>query len=94
VDVALGRRRGRHWGDYASAFQAGVAANRVRDWLASAEANRDALLHDPRSADAHLNLGWALAQLGFRELAAREYQQTLALRPGDPRATNNLRLLK
>lgn len=94
LDVALGVQRGRHWPDYASAFQAGVQANRTRDWLASAEANRDALLHDPRSADAHLNLGWALAQLGFREPAAREYQQTLALRPGDERAANNLRLLK
>jgi len=94
LDVALGIRNGQRWPDYASAFQAGLLANRNRDWLAAAEANRDALRHDLRSADAHLNLGWALAQLGFRDLAAREYQQTLALRPNDERATNNLRLLR
>lgn len=94
IDVALGAQRGRSWPDYASAFQAGLIAIGRKDFLAAAEANRDALRHDPRSADAHLNLGWSLAQLGFREQAAREYQQTLALRSGDERATQNLRLLK
>jgi Flp pilus assembly protein TadD len=71
-----------------------VAAIQQRDWRTAVDANRVALQFDPRSADACNNLGWALAQLGRREDAARAYEQALALRPGDERAVNNLRLLR
>lgn len=92
--VATGATRGRRWPDYGSAFQAGLQAIGTSEWLSAAEANRDALRHDPRSADAYNNLGWSLAQLGFREEAARAYQAALVLRPDDERAANNLRLLR
>jgi Flp pilus assembly protein TadD len=85
---------GPRWRDYGAAFGAGVAAIQQRDWRTAVDANRVALQFDPRSADACNNLGWALAQLGRREDAARAYEQALALRPGDERAVNNLRLLR
>jgi Flp pilus assembly protein TadD len=63
------------------------------DWFAAAEANRDALHHDPRSADAWNNLGWSLARLGFTAEARHAYESALSLRPGDERAKNNLGLI-
>ncbi|HWW60018.1 MAG TPA: tetratricopeptide repeat protein, partial [Thermoanaerobaculia bacterium] len=92
--VAHGTRRGRAWNDFGSAFHEGVAAIGRREWLAAAEANRDALRHDPTSADAWNNLGWSLAQLGFRAEAAQAYRSSLALRPNDERTRNNLRLVE
>ena len=92
--VARGNRPGRTWPDYRSAFNDGLAAIDRADWLAAAEANRDALRHDPRSADAWNNLGWSLAQLGFRPEAAQAYRAALALRPTDARAANNLRIVQ
>lgn len=50
---------------YDAAFKAGVEAIQRKDWLAAARANREALRHDPGSADAKQNLGWSLHQLGF-----------------------------
>lgn len=94
LDVALGSTAGRAWSDYAAAFQAGLHALQDRDWLRAAEANRDALRHDPRSPDALNNLGWSLAQLGFRDAAVHAYESALALRPNDERARNNLALLR
>jgi tetratricopeptide (TPR) repeat protein len=88
--VALART----WPSYDAAFRAGLKANGQRDWLGAAHACRDALRHDPRSADALNNLGWSLAQLGFREEAVRAYEQALALAPGHERARNNLALLR
>jgi tetratricopeptide (TPR) repeat protein len=93
LDVVLGFRRGRSWNDYNSAFQAGLTALQHGDWRAAAEANRDALRHAPRSADAWNNLGWSLARLGFTTEARHAYESALALRPGDERAKNNLALL-
>lgn len=92
--VASGAQQGRAWPDYASAFQAGLQAIGRSDWLAAAEANRDALRHDPRSADAWNNLGWSLAQLGFRAEAAQAYRASLAIRPNDERTRNNLELVQ
>ena len=64
------------------------------DWLTAAHADRDALRHNPRSADAWNNLGWSLQKLGFRDDAARAYEAALALDPAFDRARNNLRLLR
>jgi len=50
---------------YDAAFKAGVEAIQRKDWLAAARANREALRHQPDSADAKQNLGWSLRQLGF-----------------------------
>jgi len=80
----------RRWPSYDAAFTDGLRAITRRDWLAAAIASRDALRHDARSADAFNNLGWSLAQLGFRDDAARAYEQALALDPAHERAKNNL----
>jgi tetratricopeptide (TPR) repeat protein len=79
---------------YGAAFTDGLRAISRRDWLAAAIASRDALRHDPRSADALNNLGWSLAQLGFRHDAARAYEQALSLDPAHERAKNNLAALR
>jgi len=94
LDAARGARPGRAWSGYAPAFGEGLQAIARGDWLTAAEANRDALRHDPRSADAWNNLGWSLAQLGFRTEAAQAYRASLALRPTDARTRNNLRLVE
>jgi protein O-mannosyl-transferase len=84
----------RQWPSYDAAFQEGLRAIGRRDFVTAAYANRDALRHNARSADAYNNLGWSLAQLGFRDEAARAYEQAIALAPGDARARNNLALLR
>jgi tetratricopeptide (TPR) repeat protein len=82
------------WPSYEAAFDEGLRAIGRRDWLSAAHAARGALRHDPRSADALNNLGWSLAQLGFRDDAARSYEQAIALQPNHERAKNNLALLR
>jgi Flp pilus assembly protein TadD len=94
LEVALGTAGSRTWPDYKSAFEAGLEATRTRDWSKAIEANRAALARDPRSADAWNNLGWALAQLGFRDEAVRAYRKGLEIRPNDTRLVNNLRLIE
>jgi Tfp pilus assembly protein PilF len=94
LDIAAGRQRGRAWNDYAAAFAAGLRSIHRAEWLAAAEANRDALRHAPQSADAWSNLGWSLAQLGLRAEAADAYRRVLVLRPEDERVANNLRLVQ
>jgi len=84
----------RRWPSYEAAFRDGLVAIGRRDWLTAARANRDALRHDASSADAWNNLGWSLAQLGFRDEAANAYNRSLALRPDDERTRNNLALLR
>lgn len=92
--VAAGTRRGRTSSDYAAAFNGGLQAIARRDWLTAAELNRDAVRQNPASPDAWNNLGWSLAQLGFRAEAAQAYRGALALRPDDVRTRNNLRLVE
>ncbi|HEV7765628.1 MAG TPA: tetratricopeptide repeat protein [Thermoanaerobaculia bacterium] len=94
LEVAKGAAGSRTWPDYRSAFDAGLEAIRTSDWSGAVEANRAALAHDPRSADAWNNLGWSLAQLGFRDEAMRAYRKSLEIRPDDTRTANNLRLIE
>ena len=82
------------WPSYDAAFQEGLRAIGRRDFLTAARANRDALRHDPRSADAYNNLGWSLAQLGFREAAVAAYEKAVELNPSHERARNNMKLLR
>jgi tetratricopeptide (TPR) repeat protein len=82
----------RTWPSYAAAFAGGLAAIQRQDWPAAAHASREALRHDPQSADACNNLGWALAELGFRTEAVQAYQAALARNPRHERARNNLQL--
>jgi tetratricopeptide (TPR) repeat protein len=83
----------RTWPSYDAAFADGLAAMQRQDWLAAAHASRQALHHDPQSADAFNNLGWALAQLGFRTEAVQAYQAALTRNPMHERARNNLQLV-
>jgi tetratricopeptide (TPR) repeat protein len=81
------------WPSYAATFAAGLAAVQRQDWLTAAHASREALRHDPQSADAFNNLGWALSQLGFRTEAVQAYRAALTHNPEHERARNNLQLL-
>jgi tetratricopeptide (TPR) repeat protein len=83
----------RTWPSYATAFAGGLAAIQRQDWLTAAHASREALRHDPQSADASNNLGWALSQLGFRTEAVQAYRAALTHNPNHERARNNLQLL-
>jgi len=83
----------RTWPSYAAAFAGGLAAIQRQDWPAAAHASREALHHDPQSADAWNNLGWSLAQLGFRTEAVEAYRAALARNPTHERARNNLQLV-
>lgn len=87
------REATRRWPSYDTAFTEGRTAITRHDWLLAAQATRDALRHNPQSADALNNLGWTLAQLGFREQAIAAYEEALKLEPGHERARNNLALL-
>jgi tetratricopeptide (TPR) repeat protein len=82
------------WPSYDAAFAESLAAIARSDWLTAAHASREALRHNPRSADAWNNLGGALQKLGFRDDAARAYEQALAIQPDHERARNNLKLLR
>jgi Flp pilus assembly protein TadD len=93
LEVAIGGAGSQTWPNYKSAFEAGLEALRNRDWSTAIEANRAALSRDPRSADAWNNLGWSLAQLGFRDESVRAYRKGLEIRPDDQRLANNLRLI-
>lgn len=84
------REAARRWPTYEAAFTEGRTAIDRQDWLLAAQATRDALRHNPASADALNNLGWTLAQLGFRNEAIAAYEQALKLEPGHERARNNL----
>ena len=55
---------------YDAASQSGAAAMKRADWIAAAIAFRDALRHDPRSADAQNNLRLSLQKLGFSAAAS------------------------
>jgi len=84
----------RRWPSYDAALRDGLGAIARKDWPLAAIACRDALRHDPRSANAWNNLGWSLAQLGFRAEAINAYENALRIQPSHERAANNLRLLR
>ena len=79
---------------YDAAFRAGLEAIGKSDWASAAEANRQALRFNPRSADAWNNLGWAYQKMGFLERAAPAYENALAIQPDYERARNNLALIR
>lgn len=83
----------RTWSTYDAALAAGLGSMQKKEWLDAAHATRVAIRLQPRSADAWNNLGWALAQLGFRAEAAAAYRQALVFDPAHARARNNLALV-
>jgi tetratricopeptide (TPR) repeat protein len=82
------------WPTYDAAYQAGLAALRQGDYLSAAHGFLDATRHDPRSADAHNNRGWALEKLGFRDEAIAAYEAAVTQNPAHERARNNLNVLR
>jgi tetratricopeptide (TPR) repeat protein len=76
--------------DAHSWFQTGLNYTNKKDHAYAAQAYRMALQLDPKYADAWLNLGWSLLELGFTNESIQPFQRTLQLRPNDPLARNNL----
>jgi Flp pilus assembly protein TadD len=76
--------------DYESCFATGRTAIGSSRFLDAALANREAIRFEPTAADAWINLGWSLAQLGFDHEAEQAFLRALALRPGDEHASSNL----
>ncbi len=80
--------------DYESCFATGRAAIGSSRFLDAALANREAIRLEPTAADAWINLGWSLAQLGFDREAEQAFVHALELRPGDEHARSNLEWLR
>jgi Flp pilus assembly protein TadD len=72
---------------YDACFNAGLGSDRFLDAVL---ANRMALRLSPNSADAWINLGWSLAQLGLDPQSEAAFARALELRPGDEHAKRNL----
>jgi Flp pilus assembly protein TadD len=75
---------------YDACFNTGLDAIGSDRFLDAALANRKALRFNPNSADAWINLGWSLAQLGLDAQSAHAFERALQLRPGDEHAKSNL----
>ncbi len=76
--------------DYEACFAAGRTAIGSRRFLDAALANREAIRFQPTAADAWINLGWSLAQLGLDRESEQAFERALILRPGDEHARSNL----
>ncbi|HEX9861367.1 MAG TPA: tetratricopeptide repeat protein, partial [Nitrospirota bacterium] len=63
-------------------FQQGVLLGEKQDYRGAINAFMDALRTDPKNAETHLYLGAAYDLDGRRELAVREVETALRLRPG------------
>jgi len=81
-------------GDPTAALVAGNLHADLGAWERAAAAFREALRRRPGWALAHANLGRALAALGLREAAEREYDRALAIDPGNARARGLLEELR
>ncbi|HSY50187.1 MAG TPA: hypothetical protein VLC46_15335 [Thermoanaerobaculia bacterium] len=80
--------------NYEECFRTGREAIGSGRFLDAALANREAIRFEPAVADAWINLGWSLAQLGFDREAEQAFTQALVLRPGDEHALSNLAWLR
>jgi len=80
--------------NYEECFRTGREAIGSGRFLDAALANREAIRFEPAAADAWINLGWSLAQLGFDREAEQAFERALILRPGDEHALSNLDWLR
>jgi uncharacterized protein (TIGR02996 family) len=92
--VLAGAMPGARCRNYEDCFAAGRLSIGDKRFLDAALANREAIRFAPAAADAWINLGWSLAQLGFDREADQAFVQALALRPGDENARSNLEWLR
>jgi tetratricopeptide (TPR) repeat protein len=81
-------------GSYQQCFDRGLPEIGSRQFLDAALLNREATHYDPNAADAWINLGWSLAQLGLDDAARTAFQRVIELRPNHERARNNLEWLQ
>jgi predicted O-linked N-acetylglucosamine transferase (SPINDLY family) len=65
-------------------FDAGEVLRREGRFDEAIDAYREAVAHEPTSADAHHSLGSALGRHGLREESRAHYLEALRLAPGDP----------
>jgi tetratricopeptide (TPR) repeat protein len=79
---------------YQECFDQGLPQIGGKQFLDAALSNREAIRYDPHAADAWINLGWSLAQIGLDREAEQAFVRALALRPGDEHARNNLEWLR
>jgi tetratricopeptide (TPR) repeat protein len=79
---------------YQECFDQGLQEIGGKQFLDAALSNREAIRYNSNAADAWINLGWSLAQLGFDREADQAFVQALALRPGDENARSNLEWLR
>lgn len=80
--------------DDLSYVRAGEAFGMGEDYEGAVGALRKAVALNPRSAEAHGQLGFALFKLGRLEEAIVHYEKALALDPRDDRAHNGLGFVK
>ena len=78
--------------DAPAAYARAVSLHKAGDLEGAVKAYREALLLDPRNAEAHSNLGAALAALGRYQEAIEAYREALRLAPADGRIRYNLAL--
>jgi tetratricopeptide (TPR) repeat protein len=81
-------------GSYQQCFDRGLPEIGSSQFLDAALLNREAIHYDPNAADAWINLGWSLAQLGLDDAARTAFQRAIELRPNDEHARNNLEWLQ
>jgi protein O-mannosyl-transferase len=80
--------------NYEECFRTGREAIGSGRFLDAALANREAIRFEPAAADAWINLGWSLAQIGLDREAEQAFERSLVLRPGDEHALSNLAWLR
>jgi tetratricopeptide (TPR) repeat protein len=76
--------------DAVSVFQQAVLLHQQGKLTEAEQLYLTVLQLDPNSAETHLNLGAALAQLNRLEEAKAHFEKAIALRPDSPEARNNL----
>jgi tetratricopeptide (TPR) repeat protein len=76
--------------DAVSVFQQAVLLHQQGKLTEAEQLYLTVLQLDPNSAETHLNLGAALAQLNRLEEARAHFEKAIALRPDSPEARNNL----
>lgn len=81
-------------GSYRQCFDQGLPKIGSKQFLDAALLNREAIRYDPNAADAWINLGWSLAQLGLDDAARTAFRRAIELRPNDEHARNNLQWLQ
>ena len=74
----------------ADLFRQGNAAKAAGDYIGAEAIWRQVLLREPDNADAHYNLGLALASQGDYKAAIASYQRALELDPNLVTTQNNL----